>query len=455
MLELFQKTLLKITKGKAASMSIRDVRLFLSIATSGLEKFIGIGSTLITMPITLTYLGPTQFGIWMVISGIVVFMSFGDLGIGMGLQNALSKAYGEDDKESPKYLISSAYFVVFITIIIVAILILLLGSFFSTSDLFSLKSGENLEVATKALSYSLIVFIVGIPVSLIQRILNGYQKTYIANNVLLFGKIISLISIFVSVWLNLGLVGLTVLFIASPILAMLCYSLYFFTTNFDLLPKISRVSKEHIKAIMSSGLWTVFVQMIYAAKMNIPIMIVSASIGVVAVAEYSVAQKMIGVGAMVINMALQPLWAVYGEAYYGGDKAWIEKTLAKSIKTVLLLTVIGGGIFILLGQQVIEIWLGDSVLPSLSLIVGFSLWMIASSVNICFAMVLNGTGHFRNQSFFSVILVSTALIIVYGITPEHGVTSVILVMFLVAEVFRIPLFYLETKKVISKIESKV
>ncbi|MEZ9902140.1 lipopolysaccharide biosynthesis protein [Vibrio breoganii] len=451
MLDLFQKVLLKITKGKTDSMSIRDIRLALSILTAGLDKFIGIGSTLITMPITLNYLGPIQFGIWMVISGFVTFLSFSDLGIGMGLQNALSRACGESDKESPKHLISSAYFIVFCAIILMSVLVLLLGNVVSIANIFSLDSGQDLNIAAQTLSYCLIIFFIGIPISLIQRILNGYQKTYIANNILLVGKIISLISIFVSVWLDLGLVGLAVLFMVSPLLSMLCYSLYFFSTNSELFPRINRISKEHIKKIMSSGFWTVFVQLIYTAKMNIPVIIVSTSIGMVAVAEYSIAQKLIGVGALIINMALQPLWTVYGEAYYKRDRVWIEKTLFKSIRIVLMLTGFCSGIFMLFGQKLIEFWLGDSVLPSLSLIFCFSLWMIASSVNICFAMLLNGTGNFKNQSLFSVILVSTALIIAYSSVSSFGMTSVIFSIFLIAELLRIPLFYMETKKVISTI----
>jgi O-antigen/teichoic acid export membrane protein len=232
---------------------------------------------------------------------------------------------------------------------------------------------------------------------------------------------------------------------------MFLYSICFFYKNIDLTPRVSRVKLVFIKSILSSGLWTVFVQIIYIAKINVPVIIVSSTIGMAAVAEFSIAQKMIGVGGLVISMALQPLWTVYGEAYFKGDKKWVQKTLSKTIKIVLLLTSIGGAIFITFGQMVVEIWLGTSVMPSLLLIIGFSLWMMASSLNVCFAMVLNGTGHFKNQSIFSASLVGTSLIVAYFLSPIYGMESVIFTMFLIAEVFRVPLFFFETKKVISKI----
>jgi len=149
-----------------------------------------------------------------------------------------------------------------------------------------------------------------------------------------------------------------------------------------------------------------------------------------------------------IGMALQPLWVVYGEAYHRGDKAWVENTLKKSIKLVLLLTVTAGIAFQLVGQPLISLWLGGEVLPSRILIGCFSLWMIASTVNVCFAMLLNGTGNFKNQAVFSVVCVGLALALILEFTNEIGVAGVIFVVFFVAELARLPLFYFEARRVI-------
>lgn len=450
MITIAKKILLKITKGTNASISDRDARLSLSVITAGLDRFIGIGSTIVTMPITLDYLGPVQFGVWILISGFIGFISFSDLGIGMGLQNSLSKACGENNKEKPKYLVSSAYFLTFFAAAVISIMIWILEDVLPVSDLFNMDSEKNLATAIMALTYCVFIFLIGIPISLINRILNGFQTAYIANNVLLVGKIFALFSIFLAVWLDLGLVGLAVLFLASPLLVMFFFSLYFFTVNFDLMPRYRNVKIKYIKEILSGGLWTVFLQMVMASKMNMPVVIVSASLGSVAVAEYAIAHKFTGLGTMTITVALQSLWPVYGEAYSRGDHAWIVSALARSVKSVLILTGIGSCIFILLGQQVIEFWLGDSVIPTLASIVGFSLWMIVSSVNVCFAMLLNGTGNFKNQSLVSAIAVICALIIANIIAPDYGIIGVVLAM-LCAELFRIPILYLEAKRVISKI----
>lgn len=432
--------------------SKRTTRLLLSITTSVLTKFIGIGSTLITIPVTLNYLGAESFGIWMVISGVVGFMSFSDLGIGMGLQNALSKAYGQEDTDSPKYYTSNAYAIALIVVCVVSTILFTLSYFLPIESLFKITNKIQLDKAVAALSYCVLAFIMGIPIALIQRVLGGLQKTYVANNVMLVGSVLSLCSIFTSVYLDLGIVGLSVLFVLSPIIAQLIYSIYFFYFNSPVLrPRLRFLSRLHVSSLVSAGAWTVCVQIIYTAKMNIPTMIISASLGLLAVAEFSIAQKLTGLVASMVGMALQPLWAVYGEAFHRGDREWIEKTLKKSLQIVLVLTVSAAVSFQFVGQWLIAVWIGDEILPSLALIAGFSLWMITSNINICFAMLLNGTGHFKNQALFSSVLVCFALVMSYFLAPKYGTIIVIYTMFFISEFLCVFFYHRETKRVIAGI----
>lgn len=419
----------------------RNVRLLLSIATSVVSKFVGIGATLITIPLTLDYLGVESFGVWMVISGVIGFMGFTDLGIGMGLQNALSKAYGQDDIESPKHYISNAYLMVSGLASVLALITIGLFETLPMAGLFKIENQAVVQDAVTALKYSVLAFLLGMPLGLIGRILGGVQKTYIANNVMLVGSLVSLLAILAAVYLDLGLSGLAVLFILSGPFTMFLYSTYFYYKNSAYRPTFSFVSRKHVKPIVAAGIWTVFVQIIYTAKMNVPTMIISASLGLLAVAEYSVAQKLAGLAAAMISVALQPLWGVYGEAYSRGDREWICRTLKKSIILVVVLSVFAGILFQIIGQPLIKLWLGDAVMPSQMLILGFSLWMLASNINICFAMLLNGTGNFKKPGINSFCFVGLAILINFLFVDVIEVVGVVLVMFLFSEALRIPYNY--------------
>ena len=69
---------------------------------------VNILTGLITVPLTLSYLGVDKFGVWMTITGFVAFLSFTDFGLGVGLQNALSKCDGQENKKDTVYLVSAA-----------------------------------------------------------------------------------------------------------------------------------------------------------------------------------------------------------------------------------------------------------------------------------------------------------------------------------------------------------
>ena len=102
-------------------------RLLLTGGSSALVKLFSGLINLMTIPLTVNYLGSERYGLWMGISSILALMSFADLGLGNGLVNAISKANGRKSNDDAKIAVSSTFFILlFISII----LFLLFISFF-------------------------------------------------------------------------------------------------------------------------------------------------------------------------------------------------------------------------------------------------------------------------------------------------------------------------------------
>ena len=94
--------------------------------TSGISRAVRIGVTLITIPLTLHYLGNERFGLWMTISSVLAMAGFADFGVGNGVLNTVSTAYGKDDWDGIRQAISSGIAV--LTLIGAAILIIFLAN---------------------------------------------------------------------------------------------------------------------------------------------------------------------------------------------------------------------------------------------------------------------------------------------------------------------------------------
>src|SRR5438552_374368 len=66
-------------------------RIALTSATSILSKGVSLLTMLISVPLTVNYLGAERFGLWMTVSSLVTFLAFADFGIGNGLLTGIAQ----------------------------------------------------------------------------------------------------------------------------------------------------------------------------------------------------------------------------------------------------------------------------------------------------------------------------------------------------------------------------
>lgn len=85
----------------------------LTAVSSAGAKVVAIVTMLVTVPLTLHYLGSERYGMWMTISSIIGMMGFADLGMGLGLMNAVSEAHGQEDRLAAERYVSSGFFMLF------------------------------------------------------------------------------------------------------------------------------------------------------------------------------------------------------------------------------------------------------------------------------------------------------------------------------------------------------
>src|SRR5579862_5326860 len=56
-------------------------------------------SSFISVPLTLSYLGPERYGIWLAMSSIITLLAFTDCGAGYGLMNRVAQGTGTGDMD--------------------------------------------------------------------------------------------------------------------------------------------------------------------------------------------------------------------------------------------------------------------------------------------------------------------------------------------------------------------
>ncbi|MBL4594173.1 MAG: hypothetical protein JKX68_10215 [Flavobacteriales bacterium] len=115
----------------------RSVKAKKHILGSFLLKGISIAISLLLVPLTIDYLNPTKYGVWITLMSVITWFSFFDIGLGNGLRNKFSVAKAEGKDELARTYISTTYAI--ITIISVVLFVV----FFYREPIFRL--GKNIK----------------------------------------------------------------------------------------------------------------------------------------------------------------------------------------------------------------------------------------------------------------------------------------------------------------------
>src|ERR1043165_1990343 len=87
----------------------RTLKAKKNVAISFLLKGISILIGFVLIPMTINYVNPTQYGIWLTLSSIISWFSFFDIGLGNGLKNKVAQANALGDFTQARIYISTTY----------------------------------------------------------------------------------------------------------------------------------------------------------------------------------------------------------------------------------------------------------------------------------------------------------------------------------------------------------
>jgi O-antigen/teichoic acid export membrane protein len=385
-------------------------RASLSTIALGLSKGIGIATSLVTIPLTINYLGTERYGLWMTISSTIAILSFADLGIGNGLLNAVSEANGKDDRKSAQTSVSSAFF------ILSAVSVLLLAFFTLTYSLIPWPQVFNVtsEIASVEAGPTMVVlvacFAINIPLGVTQRVQMGYQEDFKNQLWSVIGSTISLVAILGVVFLKGGLPWLVLAFAGGPVLAQLLNTLIlFFRSRKWLLPTFKTFDWDAVKKLMGVGIWFFAFQILTILGITSDNLVIAHFLGASAVALFAIPQKIFG-AAFFSQFIVSSLWSAFGEAIARGDKDWARKTLIRAVVLCTSLGFVASSFLIFFGKQLIRSWAGEQLVPSTALLLGFAFWLVLISYGSAIQIFLNSCSLIKEQTFFNFIASFISLI---------------------------------------------
>ena len=374
---------------------------------------------LITVPLTLHYLGVERYGMWGTMSSFIALLSFADFGIGNGLLTRVSAAHGRGDQAEIIRYISSAFFVLSLIAMVLGIAFSSIYNFVPWHRVFNVQGALARQEAGPAIAVLAACIALNLPLAIVQKVQVGLQQGFLAYLWTGLASVAGLIAVLAAIHFRAGLPWLVMAFVGIPTTVSLINSVTYFATRQDIRPQIGSVSKHGITTLTQTGLLFVILQMVVAAGYGSDNIIVAHTLGAAHVAEYSVPAQLFTLITTVLGVALAPLWPAYGAAIGQHDTEWVKATLIRSLTTAIAFASIASLALLLAAPTILRFWVGHTVHAPFLLLLGLSLWRVIDAGGSAVTVYLNGANLLRFQ--LSVLGVAGVLAVVFKVMLIHAI----------------------------------
>ena len=387
-----------------------------------------IGLSFILVPLTLKYLGVSEYGIWITLVGVIEWFNFFDIGLGHGLRNKYAEARATNNLDDVKKYVSTTFFMMVVISVIIFLLFLFSSIFIEWYQV--LNAPKELEVVLQTLIIYLVgMFCIRFIINIISVLLTADQNPAIPAIILLSGNALSLISVYV-----LTLRGETSLFAmgiclyVSQILPLIIAFIYFFSTKYKtIFPTWESFSKPHIKQVLSLGIKFFLIQITALLLLQSNNIIIAHVCGLSEVTDFNIAFKYVNILFTVFMTLLTPLWSASTDAYARNDIEWIKKSYSR-LNNIWMLLILVGIMMVTISPIFYNLWLKNKILPNIPLLSLLLLNVLFLMRSTLYRSFMNGVGKIKMQFVITLIqsIIHIPLAIILG--KQFGVLGVVFTM---------------------------
>lgn len=415
--------------------NVRSLNIINNILGSGGLKIINILSTLIVVPMTINYINGERYGLWLTMSSIVAWMSYFDFGFGHGFRNRFAEALAKDDTCLCRKLVSTTYVSLIAIFGSILIILLAINVWLDWTAILNVNKAfrNELSIVFMLMAFALCSNCV---VNNFNMLLTACQRTAVASVVQTCSQLSGLIGVlFVTKFINPGLISLTIAYTIIPSLILLVISLYSFTfTSYKVYaPSIRYFSKELIHDIVGLGAKFFVIMLATLVIFQCINLIVSRVLGPLEVTRYNIVYKYFNIANMFSVIVLVPFWSAFTEAYVKKDFVWMRDMLRK-LELFGLLLAIGVVIMIFMAQTVLKIWIGNTVTVPFSTVILVGIYVMILNTGGIYMYLINGIGKISLQMYLYIgfaIMSLPSMLILGDLLGLKGIMAVPILVYLI------------------------
>lgn len=425
-----------------------------NIIASFLIRGISIAISIVLVPLTITYINSSRYGVWLTLSSIIGWLSFFDIGFGNGLRNKFAEALAENKVELARIYVSTTYAILSLIVGVVILLFFAINPFINWA--YVLNSPNSMRDELSILSIIVFVFFcLRFIFQLLATVLTANQEPAKASLLDLLGSIFSLTIIYILTKVTSGnLIYLGTVLSFTPVLVLIISSFWFYKGNYKrFAPTFKLVKFKYARNLMTLGLKFFIIQIAALVLFDTNNFIIIHLFGSKEVTTYNVSFKLFSVVTMAFSIIVTPLWSAFTDAYAKDDIDWIKATISTMKKIWLILSLLTA-ILLVSSPWIFKLWLGDKVNVPFALSVAMSSYVIVYIWQTFHVFFLNGIGKVKLQLYLVVLssLINIPLAIFLG--KKFGLFGITMTSTLLFTVMGI-IFSIQTSKILNNTATKI
>lgn len=382
----------------------RSKNIKANILGSFFLKCVSISLSLVVVPLTMNYISPYQYGVWITLSSVIGWLSFFDIGFGNGLKNKLVQAVAHGDKKLAKIYVSTTYAIIAIIISSIWIIAVIVSRFINWSDFLNVKKIDNSDlysIVFIVLTTFTFQFILG----LLNTILDSIQKPVITAVINLVSQLLILIGILILIKTTKGsLINLSLVLGGVNTIVLFGFSFYFFNTSLAIYaPSLKFVDFRYASDLFKIGVSFFILQIIALIYYETNNIIITKILSPLDVTIYNLAFKYMSLLGMSFGIILTPFWSAFIEASVLKDYAWMKAVRIKLYISFCFFVFFA--IILVIGSSFLyDVWFGKSISIPLNLTILMGIWQLFNMWNSLHSTLIYGFGKIKLQLFSSVFV---------------------------------------------------
>jgi O-antigen/teichoic acid export membrane protein len=404
----------------------RVASIMQGLLTGVANRIVGVAVSLLSVPLTIGYLGSERYGVWTLISSLLAWLNLADLGIGNGLTNAIAGALGSERPDLVRAHVSTAFAVLAATALIMGAIIALFWPVIDWVHIFNVKTASAQSEIGPAMAAAIAIFLLSFPLSVISRTFNASQNGKVANYWAAAGNVLSLVALFVVTRTHGGLL-LLVLAVSGTGLIVQFVSGFWLFTGFrpEFSPRLSSVQRASAREIMTVGVQFFFIQILALSIFQTDGLLVAHFLGATDVPAYSLTYKLFEFASLLQNIMFGYLWVAYAEAISRGDIDWVRKTFRRTLAFSLGSTLTAVIPLIFIAQPFIKIWTRGAITPPFDLVLWMAAWSMINALCSPIGCLLAAASQMKTQLVYGTAVAVTNLFLSVFLIQRWGVSGAI------------------------------